>query len=377
MNSNLHIFLSPCKHESRLLKETESLLPLFDHISIACVWEPGLKEIDEIDNKRVIYRIRLLSKRFGKSLPIQTIKYIEWVVRILFKFFRSKPKVVHCHSVSSLPVGVAFKILCGSAVVYDAHELETERNGLSGIKKKLTIVSESFFIKRYVDMTVVVSESIAEWYFKKYNIQNIVVVRNVPLQVATLLEKKNIFRKKFDIDEGSIVFIYQGVFSKGRSIDVLLDVFSRVNEDRHIVFMGYGQLYDKILVASKKHKNVHLVEAVSPDQIINYTACADVGICLIENTCLSYYYSLPNKFFEYILSGLPVITYNFPDQSKIIVKYDCGWVVNENACDAVNLINKLSKQAVEHKSNKAKIARKDFNWISEVKNMVTEYEKLY
>ena len=60
---------------------------------------------------------------------------------------------------------------------------------------------------------------------------------------------------------------------------------------------------------------------VPSDQVTLYAASADLGIAPIENVCLSYYYCSPNKLFEYLLAGLPVIASDFPEMRHIIDKY--------------------------------------------------------
>jgi glycosyltransferase involved in cell wall biosynthesis len=88
--------------------------------------------------------------------------------------------------------------------------------------------------------------------------------------------------------------------------------------------------------------NIHFHPAIKPSEILSYTCSADVGLSIIENSCLSYYYSLPNKFFEYIAAGVPVIASDFPDMSAIVNEHKVGWTVDVNEEALSNLIAKLT-----------------------------------
>lgn len=85
---NLHVILNDFRYESRVLKETKSIVDsgLIEKIVVAGLWEHGLKELEEIDNKRIVWRIRLKTRNLPKDLFSQIIKYIEWTGKIFFRF---------------------------------------------------------------------------------------------------------------------------------------------------------------------------------------------------------------------------------------------------------------------------------------------------
>ena len=89
------------------------------------------------------------------------------VVEMSFKFLLKKaykysPDVIHCHDISVLPFGVILKVLKGSKLIYDAHELESEKNGLTGKLSFLTRVVER--LRLFINSLIVVSPSIGKWY---------------------------------------------------------------------------------------------------------------------------------------------------------------------------------------------------------------------
>ena len=144
MSLNLHIYPSPILYESRMLKITRSLAAagLFEEIHLVGICEEGLSEHEQLDGKRFIWRVPL-----KRPLPIPKLrgllKFMQWCMKILGRYYKKDISVIHCHSLTDLPIGVLLRIGKKKAkLVYDAHELETERNGLTGVNKRLAKLKE-------------------------------------------------------------------------------------------------------------------------------------------------------------------------------------------------------------------------------------------
>ena len=280
---NLHIYQSSFKYESRILKETKSIASsgVVDKVIIAAIWENGLKEYEKLDNKIEVWRVPLKTRIFAGGSLVKVFQHIEWAFKIFSRFRNAGIKYVQCHSLSTLPIAVLIKIFARSKIVYDAHELETEK-GKRGIRQKTSKLLERLLI-HYTDSIIVVSDSIAEWYKNQYSLKQVYVIKNFPYQENNINEPSNILKDTFSIQGNEMLYIYQGVLSKGRSIEILLNVFSKVDKKKHIVFMGYGELTNTIKKYDNDFSNIHFHPAVKPEEILNYTKSADVGICLFEN----------------------------------------------------------------------------------------------
>jgi glycosyltransferase involved in cell wall biosynthesis len=215
-----------------------------------------------------------------------------------------------------LPLAIIIKLISGCKLVYDTHELETETKSQNGLRKRIAKFTEKNCIA-HVDHIFVVSESIASWYEEEYCIRRPTVVLNVPFLTEEL--KSNYFREKFGIQASKKIIIYQGDLSFGRGVETILNCFLKKRNDSCVViFMGNGNLRKKIIGASNSSDSIFFHDFVLPKDIFRYTSSADIGVSLIENTCLSYYYCLPNKFFEYAMAGLPVIVSNVFELSNIV-----------------------------------------------------------
>lgn len=361
---NLHIYAGQFKNASRILKETRSIidLGLSSQVVITSVSENGKNITLSIDDKRMVHAFGLYSSNLQKSLMSDLAKYLEYFVKVFFRYRNSKISVINAHNLNVLIIGVALKIF-GDAerLIYDPHELETERVGLSQAPRMISKLVERWLI-RYVDHVVVVCDPIRDWYQQTYGLKNVSVVRNIPKKQNIHL-RDNVLRKKLGIPDGDLVFIYQGVLSNARGICDMLAAFKSVQANRHVVFMGYGPAQDDIVSAAKQFPNIHFQPAVAPGEIIAYTSGADVGLNFISgDLCLSYQLSLPNKYFEYLYSGCCVlVSDNLTYLSELIESNGLGWSIQPDAESLASKVMAISAEEVRsRRPNLASYVEKNY-----------------
>lgn len=375
--NNLHLTLTNFKNESRVLKEVHSIsnLDKINHVYIAALHSENLELDVKYSNQISLKRFSLKTRGLSKGLFGQAIKYTEFIICVLSFYNRRGIDIVNVHALGLLPLGYLFKLIYSTKLIYDTHELESETNGLKGLRKHLSKWIEFFLIKR-TDHVFVVSESIADWYQVTYQITRPTVILNAPKQQQ--FEKTNYFREKFNLRNDQIIVLYQGSLASGRGVKLLLESFKESNCDKVvIVFMGYGVLEDDINMASKVCNTVYFHNAVVPDVLLNYTASADIGICFIENTCLSYYYCMPNKLFEYAMAGLPVIVSNMKEMREFVESNEIGVVVGSETAEDINkAIDKLLLLDLNILKCNAQEAASANAWEFQEEKMRTVYLKL-
>jgi glycosyltransferase involved in cell wall biosynthesis len=227
----------------------------------------------------------------------------------------------------------------------------------------------------YPDIIVTVSESIADWYRHEYNLGNVLVIKNIPPRPVKAVCSR-ILRDHFQISDDDVLFIYQGALEEGRASELILECFREANQGRHIAFMGMGSLQEKIQRYAAKYSHIHFHNAVGPEEVIYYTASADVGIHLIENTCLNHYYCLPNKVFEYLFSGLPAIVSDFPEMSRIVKEEQCGWAIPVEKQALLRVVNNVSREEIAEKKKRAQGCSAKFGWQDEEKKLLEIYRRL-
>lgn len=360
-------------NDSRVFKTANSLSSEGYKVSVVGHHDINLAK-SEIVNGVKIHRVSFLNRKITKSKISKLIAYIKYIKEALF--YSSETDIIHCNDLNTLPIGVLIKKFYNKnvKVVYDAHEYETQKNGLHGIDKKLVALLERYCIK-YADQVITVSDSIAHEYVRLYGIDKPYVVLNTPLKKK--MAKQNLFRDRFNISKKQSIFLYQGNFGPGRGIEVLLSTFKLIESSSVIIFMGYGQLENKIKEHASHYRNIYFHEAVNQTVLLDYTSSADFGIATIENTCLSYYYSLPNKIFEYIMANLAVIVSDLPEIRQVIEENQVGVIAKES--NVKGLIQAIKQATQLNKTIYLKNIKKMqdiYNWNNQEKVLFTAYKNL-
>lgn len=373
---NVHAYPSSLVRESRMLKITRTIAEagFVDKILLVGCLESGLEEHEKIDDTRSLWRIPLKTGERKPGKIQRTIQVIEWQLKLYFKLKHQKVKIFNSHNLASLPIGVLFKKLHGAKLVYDTHEIETEREWPSHVRWLGRLVERTLI--NSVDLTVVVSPAIADWYRSNHGVKEICVVLNFPNKFDLKDGSKKVFREKYAIKDDEIIFIYQGLLARGRGVDILLEVFSRCDKSKHIVFMGFGEMEEDVKTYERMYRNIHFHPAVKPDDIMKYTIGADVGFHLLEDTNLNHRITIGNKPFEYILCGIPCIESDFTAVSPIISQYDCGWSVRTEVEYILKFVNELTEEKIAQKAASVMKNRHHFSWESEEEKMLNAYRKM-
>lgn len=335
-----NIVLNNFINDSRVLKISNTLGKANFDVTVFAMHDEGLPHLEFTEYYNV-ERIKLTSRRWSKIKIVQIFKYFEFLIRVFLKVRNSD--FIHCNDLSALPIGALAKIFNKNIqIIYDAHEYETEMNGVRGIEKYIIKVMERSLI-RYADDVITVSDSISSEYSRMYGIERPKLVLNCPY--FAVVDKHNIFRMQLGIKKEQKIFLYQGALSQGRGIDILLNAFVSLDDNSMVlVVMGYGNLESLVKDFAEKSDRIFFFPAVTPEVLLMHTSSADYGISFIEDSCLSYRYCLPNKVFEYFMAGLPVIVSNLYEMSNLVKKHNVGVVSEENTVKGfINAINEIAK----------------------------------
>lgn len=257
----------------------------------------------------------------------------------------------------------------GKPCVYDAHEYFTELPEIVArpLIKKMWSRLERFLLPK-IKYNYTVGNAIAEELSKKYK-TTFEVIRNVPV----------LSEEQAEVNVGNYI-LYQGALNMGRGLEALMEGMAYVNADLYIAGEGDLSAELRAFAAALPHKEkIRFLGYVRPADLKKYTNEAKIGINLVEHLGLSYYYSLSNKFFDYIHAGKPQVTMNFPEYKKLNDKYQVAVLIDEPEKKSIaSAINKLLtdvKLYVELEHNTIK-AKKDLNWQKESVKLIRFYKKI-
>ena len=370
------VVLNNFTSDNRVLKENISFKNAGFEPLIVAMHEDGLKELDEQEGIKII-RIKLKTKNWPKSFIFSAFKYFEFIFSA-FKLSKNYD-VVHCNDLETLAVGYFRKLISRKTkLVYDAHEYELEKSSGSGPAMKwLNRKMEKWFINSS-NSVISVSDSIADEYSKIYGIQKPNLIFNCPSKSYYTNTDYDIFREKFNLRKDQNIFIYQGGFSKGRGIELIIEAFLSFEDDKNVVvFMGFGTLTELVKKSCENSNKIFHHEAVSFDEIVKHTKSADWGLITTQNTCLNNYMSLPNKFFEYAMADIPILAFPNIEMKNKIENYNIGLVTkSESAEDLALAIKEAGIMDKSSFSQGLEKIRSEFNWEKQEEKLIKIYKNL-
>ena len=333
-----------------------------------------LKTLEYLDENRIVIRVKTISKSTWVGL-FRYLFLLEWGMRIILITRSYKVILVNPHSVPTLVIAAAIKFIHKCKLAYDTHEIETEQYKTNSKTKIISKFLEKRFI-RYSDVIFTTTDGYSNWYVNAYELNNVYTVKNYSKKRDVDYVVSNYMREYCSLDKNEILFLYLGIISPNRGIELLIDVFEKLQKDKHVVFMGYGTLVDKVKAASNLNENIHFHDPVHSFDVHKFIGGSDVGLCLIPNSHLSYFHTLPNKMLECLNIGMPVIVSNHPDMSASVNEFDAGWPIEMNTNSIYKFIYNLKPQEVQLKKENTKLWANANTWESQEKIIIECYENL-
>lgn len=307
--------------------------------------------------------------RLSKSVS-SLFFYLKFILTVVGQLSMHKYDLYIASDIYNLPFLSFFARFRGKPVFYDSRELFRYLAGLKGKQKVQRLMAwiENHYI-RDCDKIIVTGKMDAEVLIEDYGLAEgkFILLRNLPHLVGKL--KPLDIRTQFDFPSDSVILIYQGVILNGRGLKVLVKALKQI-ENTCLVIMGDGELKSELEILIEKEgltERVGFTGTIPQSDILSYTAAADIGCTLIENISKSYFYALPNKMFEYIAAGIPVLASNLPQMMQVIDEHRVGKYVNPDDIESVIAgIKELSDSG--RKKELAENARKahfELNWEAE------------
>jgi glycosyltransferase involved in cell wall biosynthesis len=281
------------------------------------------------------YEVLLVGRKLKNSLPLNRkyqvkrfnlwfnkgfLFYANYNIRLFFFLLFSKPTILWSNDLDTLPANYLVSKIKGLKLVYDSHEYFTEVPELVNrprVQKVWEQIEKWIFPK--LKNVITVSDEIAKAYYNKYLISS-VVIRNLPFKNKAFFQVKNIKKEGFNL------VIYQGAVNVNRGIEPLVEAMQYI-ENTKLYIIGDGDVFDEIVTKIRTLKledKVTLLGKIPFELLPHYTFQADLGVSIEENVGLNYTYALPNKLFDYINAGLPVLTSNLPEMEAVVKKYEVG-----------------------------------------------------
>ena len=387
--------LNDITHDSRVLREGNALVSAGFKVSIVGLQSDTSPKNEELIGDLNIYRV----KKFTNNNIFQysyrdIIKYYS----PLFTYGTQNAKNLY-KKLFSIPADIyqandLDTLLCvfkaakkkNIPFIYDVHELSTEtanQSKFNSLGQWLYKKYYSYIEKRYIrkaKAVMTVNESIADELVLRYTIKKPLILLNVP-PLQKSYSKEN-WKKIFNLPVDSKIILYQGNLGMSRGIFQLIDAVPLLPINYYLIFLGYGNMFNQ---AQRKVNELKLTSRikfhppVSQSDLVSFTAAADVGVAFIEQMNLSKKFALPNKLFEYMMAGLPIVCTDLPEMKKVITECKNGNFVINLKPESIALAIKKIIESDEYDSmrkNSLKFAATKYNWQSASSEFVGLYNSI-
>ena len=320
--------------------------------------------------------------RFSLLFEKGPLFYASYNIRLFFFLLFNKCDFLVANDLDTLPANFLIARLKGCPLVYDSHEYFTEVPELTNrpVVRRIWLAIERWILPK-LKTIVTVNESIANEYRNRYGI-DVKVVRNIPL--TNNFEENDFFnpltRADLKLPENKTIFILQGAgINVQRGAEELVEAMQFVN-DALLLIVGGGDVIDdlkKSAIVLNLSGKVIFMDKVPQQKLRRITRIADFGLTLDKDTNLNYRYSLPNKLFDYIHAGLPVIASDLPEIRRIIDGYKIGVIIPSHEPQAIaSVLNKVIQDAATNaiwKENLKKAAV-ELTWDSEREVLLSVFQ---
>lgn len=304
--------------------------------------------------------------------------YAEYNLRLFLLLLFTKADIYHANDLDTLLANyLASKIRC-KPLVYDSHEYFTgvpEIQHKKLVKKIWTMIESWIFPK--LNHIFTVNNSIASLYNQKYG-KKLMVLRNIPRKNKGTHFKS---KRQLNIPEDKNIIITQGAgINIDRGIEEAVEAMQYL-KNVYFLIIGNGDVIPKLKdrVRQLKLENSIIFKGkMSYEDMMQYTHHAELGLTLDKNTNINYKLSLPNKIFDYIHAGIPVLASKIIEVEQVVEKYNIGLIINnhepKHIAQQIQLAikNNLKK---EYESN-LKNAARELSWESEEQSLLEVYRKL-
>ncbi len=344
------------------------------------------EDLDGVRVKHMMVSRSFIATRFTRWSLFRAV----WLfIRATMRLLRTPADIYHAIDLPALPACFIAAQLRRKPLIFEAYELPLSTlpaSELSTSRRWLDVLLAPLLIAMVPRCAAVIAVSppIVEELRKRYHCPEVLLIRNVP--PYRMVSKSDHLRQRLGLSSDVRIALYQGGLQTNRGLDRLVRAAAFLERDIVIVMMGPAmpilQAQLEALIASEGVSDrVKIIPPVPYAELLDWTASADIGLTILPlDYSLSIRLCLPQKFFEYLMAGLPVLTSQLDAIAEVIKTYDVGQIVSSLApADVGAAINAMlaDRAALARmRRNALEAVQRECHWEKESQKLIHLYQKL-
>lgn len=290
--------------------------------------------------------------------------------------------VWHGHDLLGLLTAQSLQKRHGGGLVHDSHELFLEAGSAARLPFPARALLRRFEggASRRADAVITVNPSIAIELNKRYGVDPIVLMNCPPL---TTERKRGKLRDNLGLGKRPVI-LYHGAISPGRGVEQLVDAVPHLPTEAAVVLLGYGDLaktYAALAGKDDYRGRLYVVPAVPIADLPNWVCDADVGIIAFQPVDRNNVLGTPNKLFEYMEAGVPMVVSDFPEMRRIVTETGAGIARDTSSPESLAAaIGELLGESADEKRARRQRARSaaegTYNWAVQSRQLMAIYDRL-
>ena len=334
---------------------------------ITRIYQRRTRPIDKLRRRLILFPVRPIG--WARALELSAVPADVW----------------HGMWAGSLPALHALRRRHGGRAIYDSRDIYMRSRGFEQMAptlRRLLAWLERRWARK-ADAVITVNDAYARLLAKQFDISPLPIVRNTPRRFAVPEPRPNKLRELLELPPDQRIVLYQGALMTERGVEEGMDAILQV-PDAVLVLMGYGGLREKMIEltsAAPYAGKVRVIDPVPPAELLTWTASADVMLMAIQPTTLNHWHTTPNKLWEAIAAGVPVVASDLAGMGEVVREVGCGVLVDGTDPAAIaagirRILDASPEEWLAMSTRAQQAAAQKYNWEAQVDTLLDLYAQL-
>jgi glycosyltransferase involved in cell wall biosynthesis len=370
----------------RVMREATALVEAGYDVTIVNIMDevkrPPEEDISGVHMKNVMMPEMFVATRWK---PWFLVKSLNMIVRGAIALTRTTTDIYHAHDVKGLPAAYIAAVLRNKPLVFDSHEIPLDDPNITN-RRRISAVAHSVlqFMMPRCTKVMTASPLYAREISREFHYPDVQSVLNLPTYRE--IPPSNRLREHLGLGPEKRIVLYQGNIQANRSLDQVVNAAPFLDPNIVIVMMGNAHpdtkaQLDKLIAEKGVEDRVKIIPAVAYNDLLNWTTSADIGLTIFDpGYTRSIRYCLPNKLFEYLMAGLPVLSAQLDAIAEVLKTYDVGEILPslapKDVAASINAILVDAETTARMRRNALEAARKRYHWDYEKQLLIQLYKSI-